>query len=53
MGPVMKPAHKKIEKRDQCLRIQPLRGGRPPLHYTNEKFLDGTNEKTSFLYIGV
>ena len=24
---VMKPAHKKIEKRDQRLRIQPLRGG--------------------------
>ena len=24
---VMKPTHKKIEKRDQCLRIQPLRGG--------------------------
>jgi len=24
---VMKPAHKEIEKIDQCLRIQPLRGG--------------------------
>ena len=23
----MKPAHKKIEKIDKCLRIQPLRGG--------------------------
>jgi len=27
--------------------------GKPPLHYTNEQFLNDTNEKTSFLYIGV
>ena len=27
--------------------------GKPPLHYINEQFLDDTNEKTSFLYIGV
>ena len=27
--------------------------GQPPLHYTNEQFLDDTNDKTSFLYIGV
>ena len=27
--------------------------GKPPLHYTNEKLLDDTNENTSFLYIGV
>ena len=26
---------------------------KPPLHYTNDKFLDDTNDKTSFLYIGV
>jgi len=26
--------------------------GKPPLHYTNEKFLDDTNNKTSFVYIG-
>ena len=50
---VMKPAQEKIEKIDQRLRIQPLRGGKPPLHYINEQFLDDTNEKTSFLYIGV
>ena len=46
----MKLAHKKIEKIDQRLRIQPLRGGQPPLHYINEQFLDDTNDKTSFLY---
>lgn len=50
---VMKPAHEKIEKKDQRLRNLPLRGGKPPLHYTNEQFLDDTNDKTSFLYIGV
>ena len=31
--------------------------GKPPLHYTNEQFLDDTilyiTQKTSFLYIGV
>jgi len=27
--------------------------GKTPLHYTNEQFLDVSNEKTSFLYIGV
>jgi len=27
--------------------------GKPPLHYTNEQFLDDTNENTSFLNIGV
>jgi len=27
--------------------------GKPPLHYTNEQFFDDTNDKTSFLYIGV
>jgi len=49
----MKPAHEKIEKIDQRLRNKPLRGGQPPLHYTNEQFLYDTNDKTSFLYIGV
>ena len=27
--------------------------GKPPLHYTNEQFFDDTNDKPSFLYIGV
>lgn len=27
--------------------------GQPPLNYINEKLLDDTNDKTSFLYIGV
>ena len=27
--------------------------GQPPLHYINEQFLDDSNDKTSFLYIGV
>jgi len=27
--------------------------GKPPLHYINEQFLDDSNDKTSFLYIGV
>ena len=27
--------------------------GQPPLHYINEQFLDASNDKTSFLYIGV
>jgi len=50
----MKPAQEKIEKIDQRLRIQPLRGGgQPPLHYINEQFLDDSNDETSFLYIGV
>ena len=49
----MKPAQEKIEKIDQRLRIQPPRGGQPPLHYINEQFLDDSNDKTSFLYIGV
>jgi len=48
----MKPAHNKIENIDQRLKNQSLRG-QTPLHYTNEKFLDDTNDKTSFLYIGV
>ena len=26
--------------------------GKPPLHYTNEQFLDDSNDKTSFLHIG-
>jgi len=47
----MKPAQEKIEKIDQRVRIQPLRGGN--LLYINEQFLDDTNEKTSFLYMGV
>ena len=50
---VMKPGHKKIEKINQCLKNEPLRGGQPPLHYTNKKFLDNINDKASFLYIGV
>ena len=28
-------------------------GGKPPLHYINEQFLDDSNEKASFQYIGV
>ena len=27
--------------------------GQPPLNYINEQFFDDTNDKTSFLYIGV
>ena len=27
--------------------------GKPPIHYINEQFLDDTNEKTYFIYIGV
>ena len=27
--------------------------GKPPIHYINEQFLDNSNYKTSFLYIGV
>ena len=27
--------------------------GKPPLHYINEQFLHDSNDKTSFLYIGV
>ena len=27
--------------------------GKPRLHYINEKSLDDSNDKTSFLYIGV
>ena len=40
---------------DQRLRIQNSTSsrGQPPLHYINEQFLDDTNDKTSFLYIGV
>ena len=48
---VMKPAQEKMEKIDQRLRIQPLQGGN--LLYINEQFLDDSNDKTSFLYIGV
>ena len=48
----MKLAHKKIEKIDQRLRNQPLRG-ETSFTYTSKQFLDDTNEKTSFLYIGV
>ena len=50
---VMKPTHKKIEKIDQCIRNKPLQGGNLLLHYRNEQFLDDSNDKTSFLYIGV
>ena len=27
--------------------------GKPPLHYIDKQFLDDSNDKTSFLYIGV
>ena len=30
-----------------------LRGGGTPLQYINEKFMDDSNDKTSFIYIGV
>jgi len=49
----MQLAHKIKENINQRLQNQPLRGQKPPLHYTNEQFLDDTNDKTSFLYIGV
>jgi len=45
----MKPTHRKTLKIDKCLRNKPLPGGKPYLHYTNEKFFDDTNDKTSFL----
>ena len=37
-------AHKEIKKIDQRLQNQPLQGDQPPLHYTNEQFLDDTND---------
>ena len=47
------PAHK-IQERDRSMtsKVAYLRG-KPPLHYTNEQFLDDSNDKTSFLYIEV
>ena len=50
---VMKPTHKKIEKVDERLRNKPLEGGNLLYITQNEKFLDDSNEKASFLYIGV
>ena len=49
----MKPAHKIEEKIDQRRKKLSTSRGKPPLHYINEQFLNDTNEKTSFLYIGV
>ena len=50
---VTKPTHKIEEKIDQRHKNYPLLGGGTPLNYINEQLLDDTNEKTSFLYIGV
>jgi len=49
---VMQLAHKIEEKIYQWLKSYPLQG-KPHLHYINEQFLDDTNDKTSFVYIGV
>ena len=46
-GDVMKPSHKKIEKIDKRLRIQPLRGGQPPLHYLISLYNQSINHPTS------
>jgi len=44
-------------QKDRKDRSMPLNSassrGQPPLQYKNEKFLDDTNDKASFLYIGV
>jgi len=34
---VMKPTHKMIENLDQRIKNKPLQGGKPTLHYTNDK----------------
>ena len=49
----MKLAPKIEEKRYKRLINKPIRGGKPPIHYMNEQFLDDTNDKTSFLDIEV
>jgi len=49
----MKPAQEKDRKvRSMALNSASSRG-KPPLHYINEQFFDDSNDKTSFLYIGV
>ena len=50
---VMKPAHKNIEKIDQRLIIQPLRGGNLLYITQMNDSLMIQMKKTSFLYIGV
>ena len=42
----------RIKERSTTWKLASSRG-KPPLHYINEQFLDDTNDKTSFLYIGV
>ena len=49
----MQPTHKIEKEVDKQPKKQPLRGGKTLLYYTNEQFLDDTNENTSFLYITV
>jgi len=46
----MNPSQENIEEIDQNSASS---RGKPPLHYINEQFFDDSNEKTSFLYIGV
>ena len=50
---VMKPAQEKDRKERSVPYKSASSRGKPPLHYTNEQFLDDSNDKTSFLYIGV
>ena len=42
----------RIKYRSTTSKLAYLRG-QPPLHYTNEQFLNDSNDKTFFLYIGV
>ena len=48
----MKPAQEKIENIETPYNSASSRG-KPPLHYINEQFLDDSNDKTSFLDVGV
>jgi len=50
---VMKPAQEKNRKDRSAPYNSASSRVQPPLHYINEKFLDDSNDKTSFLYIGV
>ncbi len=50
---VMQRDHKIEEELDQRLQNKPLQGGNLLYIKNNEQFLDDTNDKASFLYIGV
>ena len=50
---VMKPAQEKDRKDRSTPYNSVFSRGKPPLHYINEQYLDDSNDKTSFLYIGV